>query len=161
MKRTAIFPGSFDPITKGHQAIVERALHLFDEVIIAIGINANKKTLFSEEERIAYIKKTFKKHPQVKVCSYNGLTVDFCKDNNVKFILRGLRSGTDFEYEKSIHQVNKLLATDLESVLLFSDAELGSITSSIVREVLSHGGDISSMVPEEIVAEVSSKAKKD
>ena len=145
MKR-ALFPGSFDPITLGHVDIINRALPLFDELVIAIGINANKKYMFSLEQRIEFIQNTFKDEPKIKVDSYRGLTVDFCKKIEANFILRGLRNPTDFEFEKTITQVNRTLS-DIETVFLLTSSETSFISSSIVREVIEFKGDYSKMVP--------------
>ncbi|MFA8450630.1 MAG: pantetheine-phosphate adenylyltransferase [Bacteroidales bacterium] len=157
--KIAIFPGSFDPITKGHKSIIERATQIFDEIIIAIGINANKNTLFSLEDRKNMLEKSFHNNPKVKIASFDGLTVDFCKEHNANYIIRGLRNSADFEYEKTIHEVNTLLYPELETVLLFSEPKYGVITSSLVREIISHKGDISEFVPKEILKEVNSKTK--
>lgn len=145
MKR-ALFPGSFDPITLGHVDIINRALPLFDELVIAIGINANKKHMFSLEQRIEFIQNTFKDEPKIKVDSYRGLTVDFCKKIEANFILRGLRNPTDFEFEKTITQVNRTLS-DIETVFLLTSSETSFLSSSIVREVIEFKGDYSKMVP--------------
>ena len=145
MKR-ALFPGSFDPLTLGHVDVINRALPLFDELVIAIGINANKKYMFSLEQRIEFIQNTFKDEPKIKVDSYQGLTVDFCKKIEANFILRGLRNPTDFEFEKTITQVNRTLS-DIETVFLLTSSETSFISSSIVREVIEFKGDYSKMVP--------------
>lgn len=148
MKRIAVFPGSFDPITKGHESIVLRAASLFDEIIVAIGDNSEKKSLFPIEERLEWIKTVFSKNSNIFVETYSGLTVDFCKQKNAKFILRGLRTSADFEFERSIGQTNKLLDAEIETVFLLTTSELSSITSSIVREVYKHNGDVSPFIPE-------------
>jgi len=145
MKR-AVFPGSFDPVTLGHVDIIKRGLSFFDEVIIAIGVNADKKYLFSLEERTAFLEEAFKKVDGIKILTYQGLTVDFCKKQQADFILRGLRNTADFEYEKSIAQANYKLA-GIETVFLFSSPEISYISSSIVRDVLRNGGDASAMLP--------------
>lgn len=145
MKR-ALFPGSFDPITLGHVDVINRALPLFDELVIAIGINANKKYMFSLEQRIEFIQNTFKDEPKIKVDSYQGLTVDFCKKIEANFILRGLRNPIDFEFEKTITQVNRTLS-DIETVFLLTSSETSFLSSSIVREVIEFKGDYSKMVP--------------
>lgn len=145
MKR-AVFPGSFDPVTLGHVDIIKRGLSFFDEVIIAIGVNADKKYLFSLEERTAFLEEAFKKVDGIKIMTYQGLTVDFCKKQQADFILRGLRNTADFEYEKSIAQANYKLA-GIETVFLFSSPEISYISSSIVRDVLRNGGDASAMLP--------------
>lgn len=147
--RIAIFPGSFDPITKGHEDIILRAIPLFDDIIIAIGNNADKKYMFSLEQRVTFIKDSFKNYNSVSVESYNGLTIDFCKKKNAQFILRGLRNTTDFEFEKSIAQSNKSLS-GIETVFLFTEGNLAHISSSIVRDIKRNGGDISAFVPTHI-----------
>lgn len=148
MKR-AIFPGSFDPITNGHVDIIERSLPLFDEIIIAIGINAKKKYMFSLEERKKFIEQTFKIQDKIKVTTYEGLTVSFCKKVEADFIIRGLRNPADFEFEKTITQVNRRLS-DIETVFLLTSPENAFISSSIVREVIHFEGDYRSMVPEAV-----------
>ena len=148
MKR-AIFPGSFDPITLGHHDIIKRGVQLFDEVIVAIGINAEKKYMFSIEERMKFISEAFKEEPKVKVVSYEGLTVDFCKKNNVKFILRGLRNPADFEFEKAIAHTNRDLAP-IETVFLLTAANTSYISSSIVRDVIRNNGDYTKLVPKSV-----------
>ncbi|RZN79052.1 MAG: pantetheine-phosphate adenylyltransferase [Winogradskyella sp.] len=148
MKR-AIFPGSFDPITLGHYDIIQRSVTLFDEVIVAIGINADKKYMFSLDERKAFIEHAFKDEQKVKVVTYKGLTVDFCKENNVDFILRGLRNPADFEFEKAIAHTNRDLAP-IETVFLLTAASTSYISSSIVRDVIRNNGDYTKLVPESV-----------
>ncbi|MGB2170943.1 MAG: pantetheine-phosphate adenylyltransferase [Flavobacteriaceae bacterium] len=145
MKR-AIFPGSFDPITMGHVDIINRSLPLFDELIIAIGVNSRKKYMFSLEQRKAFIESTFANEPKIKVDSYEGLTVDYCALIEAHFIIRGLRNPADFEFEKTITQVNRRLSK-IETVFLLTSSDTSFISSSIVREVIHFGGDYSSMVP--------------
>ncbi len=147
--RRAIFPGSFDPITLGHYDIIKRGVTLFDEVIVAIGVNANKKYMFSLEERMNFIKESFKNEPKITVVSYKGLTVDFCQKNNVKFILRGLRNPADFEFEKAIAHTNRDLAP-IETVFLLTAAKTSYIASSIVRDVIRNNGDYTKLVPESV-----------
>ena len=147
IKRIAVFPGSFDPITKGHVDIVERAIPLFDEIIIAVGTNTSKNYMFSQEQRSAWVKETFAAHPTVKAVDYNGLTVDFAREHGAGFLLRGLRNPADFEFEKAIAQANRELVPDLETVFLLTSASYAYISSSIVREVCKFGGDISHFVP--------------
>jgi pantetheine-phosphate adenylyltransferase len=144
--KKAVFPGSFDPITLGHVDIIYRGLELYDEVIIAIGVNADKKYLFSLEQREAFIANLFAQEPRIKVMCYEGLTADLCKKENAKYLLRGLRNTTDFEFEKAIAQANAKLQ-DIETVLLFSKPEHAFISSSIVRDVLRNRGDYTFMVP--------------
>ena len=145
MKR-AVFPGSFDPITKGHFDIIERGVTLFDEVIVAIGVNADKKYMFTLEQRQAFIKDAFKDEPKVKVITYKGLTVDFCLKNNVQFILRGLRNPADFEFEKAIAHTNRKLS-QIETVFLLTSSGKSYISSSIVRDVIRNNGDYTGLVP--------------
>ena len=145
MKRF-VFPGSFDPITIGHQEIIERALPLCDELIIAVGKNNEKKNMFSLEERIKFIEETNKNNSKVVVESYEGLTVDFCKKVKADALLRGLRNPADFEFEKSVAQMNRKL-TGIETVFLLTSASHSFISSSIVREIMRFGGDYSSLVP--------------
>ena len=148
MKR-AIFPGSFDPITLGHTDIINRALPLFDEIIIAVGINADKKYMFSLKERLNFIKESYINIPKIKVETYSGLTIDFCKKIDADFILRGLRNPADFEFEKAIAQTNRKLSK-IETVFLLTSSDTSFISSSIVRDVLRNGGDISSLVPKSV-----------
>jgi pantetheine-phosphate adenylyltransferase len=151
MKKTALFPGSFDPFTVGHEAIVRRALKIFDEIIIAVGANESKKGgFFSLESRMAMIRKVFDGEPRVKVDHYDGLTVDFCRLKGAGFLLRGLRTSADFEYERAIAQVNKAMAQDIESVFLLTAPEHTPINSTIVKDILRHGGDASKFVPSAI-----------
>jgi pantetheine-phosphate adenylyltransferase len=145
----AIFPGSFDPITLGHYDIIERGIPLFDELIIAIGINADKKYMFSLEERKQFIEDCFGNNPKVKVVTYEGLTVHFCQENNVDFILRGLRNPADFEFEKAIAHTNRDLAP-IETVFLLTAASTSYISSSIVRDVIRNNGDYTKLVPKTV-----------
>lgn len=145
--RKAVFPGSFDPITLGHVDIIERGLPLFDEIILAIGTNADKKYMFSLEDRLSFLEKTFEGEPKVRVQVYSGLTVNFCKEQGAGFILRGLRNGIDLEYEKAIGQTNYRMA-GIESVFLISSPGKGHFSSTIVRDVIRNGGDFGFMVPE-------------
>lgn len=151
MKR-ALFPGSFDPITNGHYDIIKRGIKLFDEVIVAIGINADKKYMFSLEERQRFIEEAFKDEPKIKVVTYKGLTVDFCKENDVDFILRGLRNPADFEFEKAIAHTNRKLSK-IETVFLLTAAKTSFISSSIVRDVIRNNGDYTVLVPESVVVD--------
>jgi pantetheine-phosphate adenylyltransferase len=148
MKR-AIFPGSFDPITLGHYDIIERGVHLFDEIIIAVGTNADKEYMFSERERKSFIEEAFKQQPNVKVDTYRGLTIDYCKKVDAQFILRGLRNPADFEFEKAIAHTNRKLS-GIETVFLLTSSGKSYISSSIVRDVIRNGGDYTSLVPETV-----------
>ncbi|MCK5846725.1 MAG: pantetheine-phosphate adenylyltransferase [Bacteroidales bacterium] len=153
MKR-AVFPGSFDPITIGHQSVIERALPLFDEIIIAIGINATKSSMFDMEARKEWIEKSFNNNPKIIVKSFDGLTVDFCKKEGARYILRGLRTAADFEFERGIGQVNKLMSKEIETIFMLTSTAHTPISSSIVRDVVKNNGDISKLVPDCIVEEI-------
>ena len=150
--RVAVFPGSFDPITLGHYDIVERAAPLFDKIIIAIGQNSQKKYMFSLEERMEFIKKTFEKFPNVEVDHFEGLTIDYCHSKNVNFILRGLRNPADFEFEKAIAQTNRELTQQnkIETIFLLTSASKTFISSSIVREIITFGGNYELLVPDTV-----------
>ncbi len=148
MKR-ALFPGSFDPLTSGHYDIIKRGVTLFDEVIVAIGINADKKSMFSLKERQQFIENAFADEPKIKVVTYKGLTVDFCKKIGVDFILRGLRNPADFEFEKAIAHTNRDLAP-IETVFLLTSAQTSYISSSIVRDVIRNNGDYTKLVPKSV-----------
>jgi pantetheine-phosphate adenylyltransferase len=144
--KKAIFPGTFDPFTIGHQSIVERGLSLVDEIVVAIGINPNKQTYFSQEQRVEAITRLFKDNPRVTVQSYTGLTVDFAKEVGAHFILRGIRSINDFENEKNTADINRQIA-GVETVVLFTEPALSHVSSSIVRELLSFGKSVNGFVP--------------
>ena len=143
MERIAIFPGSFDPFTLGHEALVRRGLQLFDKIIICIGYNSNKSSFFPLDQRIKWIEKIFANEPQITVDYYTGLTVDYCKKVGAQYILRGLRTAADFEYERAIAQINRKMETQIESVFLLTQPEHTPITSTIVRDILRHDGDAS------------------
>lgn len=145
MKR-AIFPGTFDPFTTGHFSIVERALTFMDEIIIGIGINESKNTYFAIDKRVEVIRDFYKNESRVKVEAYNTLTIDFAKEMNADFIIRGIRTVKDFEYEESISDVNRKLA-GVETILLFTEPELSCVSSTLVRELLSFGKDVSQFIP--------------
>jgi pantetheine-phosphate adenylyltransferase len=147
--RKAVFPGSFDPITLGHLDIIERSLPLFDEIVIAIGVNAEKKYMFSLEERKRFIEETFKDEKKVSVITYEGLTIDLCKKIKAHFILRGLRNPADFEFEKAIAHTNRRLSK-IETVFLLTAAKTSFISSSIVRDVIRNGGEYQVLVPEAV-----------
>jgi pantetheine-phosphate adenylyltransferase len=150
MKKIAVFPGSFDPLTIGHEAIVRRALNLFDEIIIAVGANALKKSFYSLDIRKEIISKVFQNESRVRIAHYEGLTVDFCKKNGAGYILRGLRTSADFEFERAIAQVNKVLAAGIETVFILTVPEHSHINSSIIRDIIRSGGDASMFVPSAI-----------
>ena len=147
--KKALFPGSFDPITLGHYDIIKRGVQLFDEIIVAIGVNAEKKYMFSLEQRKKFIEEAFKDEPKVKVLTYQGLTVDFCRELGVDFILRGLRNPADFEFEKAIAHTNRDLAP-IETVFLLTAASTSYIASSIVRDVIRNNGDYTKLVPKSV-----------
>jgi len=147
--RRAIFPGSFDPLTLGHSDIIMRGITLFDELIIAIGVNADKKYMFSLDERKEFVQKAFENEPKIKVMTYEGLTVNFCQKVKADFILRGLRNPADFEFEKAIAHTNRKLS-EIETVFLLTASNTSYISSSIVRDVIRNGGDYSLLVPESV-----------
>ncbi len=147
MKRIAIFPGSFDPFTIGHESIVQRAIPLFDKIYIMIGYNANKKSFFPIEKRIKWITQIFKDVKSVEVRLHDGLTVDFCKEVGAQYILRGIRTSSDFEYERAIAQVNKKMHPEIESVFLLTLPEHTPVNATIIRDIVSHGGDASMFLP--------------
>ncbi len=149
--RRAIFPGSFDPITLGHYDIIHRGIPLFDELVIAIGINADKSYMFPLEARQRFITEAFKEEPKIKVLTYEGLTVDFCKKIGADYILRGLRNPGDFEFEKAIAHTNRKLS-EIETVFLLTSSGKSYISSSIVRDVIRNGGDYTGLVPETVRA---------
>lgn len=151
MERIAVFPGSFDPITLGHYDIVERAVPLFDQIIVAIGQNAQKNYMFSLEQRRKWLEDSFKPFPNVRVDIYEGLTVDYCKKMGANFILRGLRNPADFEFEKAIAHTNRAITKkDIETVFLLTSSGKSYISSSIVRDVLRNGGNYEILVPKEV-----------
>ncbi|MDP2422851.1 MAG: pantetheine-phosphate adenylyltransferase [Bacteroidales bacterium] len=149
--KTAIFPGSFDPITKGHEDIVLRALQMFDKIYIALGINSEKRSFFPLEKRMQWLHDVFKSYPNIEVISYEGLTVDICKKLNCKYILRGLRTSADFEFERSIGQMNKKIYPDIETVFFLALPEYTALNSSIVRDIVRNGGDPAPFVPDSVV----------
>jgi len=150
MKKIAVFPGSFDPITKGHENVILRATGLFDEIIVAVGLNSEKQSFFPVNQRMEWIRKVFASYPNIIVSSFTGLTIDFCKEMNARYILRGLRTSADFEFERSIGQMNKQMLPDTETVFLLTLPEYTAITSSIVREIIRHGGDPAAFIPDAI-----------
>jgi len=143
----AVFPGSFDPITLGHQNIIERALPLFDKIVVAIGQNAMKKYHFSMEQRVDFIKATFNNNQKIEIITYTGLTVNFCKKVNANYIIRGIRNNADYMYENSIAQMNKAMAGNIETIFIPTIPELSAINSTIVRDIILNGGDASQFVP--------------
>ena len=147
--KKAISPGSFDPITLGHVDIINRGVTLFDEIIIAIGENSSKDYMFSIDERVAFIESAFKDNPKISVMNYSGLTIDFCKEIGVDFIVRGLRNPADFEFEKAIAHTNRHLST-LETIFLLTSSQTSFISSSIVREIIRYEGDYKKLVPNSV-----------
>jgi pantetheine-phosphate adenylyltransferase len=150
MNRIAVFPGSFDPITKGHENVVRRAAGMFDEIIVAIGHNTTKQSMFSMEQRSNWVEQTFADLPNVRTVIYEGLTVDFCKQQGARFLLRGLRNSGDFEYERTIAHMNKALWPELETVLMFTDTAFVSVHSTVIREIIKNHGDVSEFVPSSV-----------
>lgn len=147
MMKIAVFPGSFDPITVGHVEIVKRALPLFDKIVVAVGINANKRHLFSVERRLEWLRLVFKDYPQIEVGSFEKLTAHYCQRIGARFLLRGLRNASDFDYEKTISQLNHIVGGGIETVFLISQPEFSHISSTIVREIIVGGGDAQPFVP--------------
>jgi len=150
MKKIALFPGSFDPFTLGHESIVQRALPLFDKIIVAIGYNAEKQGFFPLEKRIKWIEQVFEGEDKIVVEKYEGLTIDFCNSKKAAFLLRGLRTAADFEYERVIAQTNKALAPEIESIFILTTPELTAIHSNTIRDVIRHGGNANQFVPKQI-----------
>jgi len=150
MARIAVFPGSFDPVTRGHESIIRRALPLFNKLIIAVGDNSGKQSFFPLEKRLEWLKELFAGDSDIEITNYTGLTVDFCRSRKAKYILRGLRTAADFEFERSIGQMNKLMVPDIETVFLLCEPEFSALSSSIVRDIVRHGGDVRQFVPEAI-----------
>ncbi|MEN8115973.1 MAG: pantetheine-phosphate adenylyltransferase [Bacteroidota bacterium] len=147
MDKIAIFPGSFDPFTIGHESVVCRALPMFDKIVIMIGYNANKKSFFPIEKRLKWINQVFKEEKKIEVRIHEGLTVDFCKEVGAKYILRGIRTSSDFEYERAIAQVNKKMHPEIESVFLLTLPEHTPVNATIIRDIIFHGGDASMFLP--------------
>ena len=154
MEKICLFPGTFDPVTLGHTDIINRALPLFDKIIIGIGSNVNKQPMFADEQRLQWLKDIYKNNPKVASVIYEGLTVDCCKKYNANFILRGIRYVNDFEYEKAIADMNRSLAGDIETVFLTCLPQYTSVASTLVRDVLKNGGDVSRFLPEEVNASI-------
>jgi pantetheine-phosphate adenylyltransferase len=150
MNRTAIFPGSFDPFTIGHESIVRRALPLFEKIIVAIGFNSNKQGFFPLEDRVNWINTVFEDDDKIEVEVFEGLTVDFCIRKKAGYILRGLRTSSDFEYERAIGQMNRAMHPDIETVFLLTQPEHTHVASTIVRDIIMHGGDASMFLPKKI-----------
>lgn len=150
MQRICLFPGTFDPITLGHVDIVERAVGMFDKLVIGIGSNASKQPMFSIEQRMGWMKEIFKNEPRIEVSGYEGLTVDYCRTIGAHFILRGIRYISDFEYEKAIADMNRMLAPDIETVFLTCSPAYSTISSTLVRDVIRNGGNAAMFMPKEV-----------
>ena len=148
MNRKAVFPGSFAPFTKGHESIVLRALPLFDEIVIAVGTNSEKNEYFSLEERCKWIEQVFVNEPKVNVQKYEGLTIDFCEKVKANYILRGLRNSSDFKYEKGIAQMNRSMKKYIDTIFIITEPEVSHISSTLVRDVVKNGGNVSQFVPD-------------
>lgn len=150
MQRICLFPGTFDPITLGHIDIIERAVSLFDKLVIGVGINSSKQPMFTIEQRTGWFKEIFKDEPRIEVVGYEGLTVDFCKKINARYILRGIRYVSDFEYEKAIADMNRMLEPGIETLFLTCSPSYSTISSTLVRDVIRNGGNVSMFVPAEV-----------
>jgi pantetheine-phosphate adenylyltransferase len=150
MQRICLFPGTFDPITKGHVDVIERAVSLFDKLIIGIGINSSKQPMFTVEQRCNWIREIFRNEPRIEVTGYEGLTIEYCKQVNANYILRGIRYISDFEYEKAIADMNRMLAPNIETLFLTCSPEYSTISSTLVRDVIRNKGNVSLFVPKEV-----------
>lgn len=147
MPGIAVFPGSFDPVTKGHESIVQRALPLFDSIIVAIGSNSTKSSMFPLEKRKQWLEQTFAPNPKIKIVEYSSLTIELCRKHKANYIIRGLRSVTDFEYESNIAKMNRMMEPGIETIFMLSLPEFSGIHSTIIREIIKHGGDVSQFIP--------------
>jgi pantetheine-phosphate adenylyltransferase len=150
MQRICLFPGTFDPITLGHVDVIERAVSLFDKLVIGVGINSTKQPMFSVEQRTGWIKEIFRNEPSIEVIGYEGLTVDCCRKIGAKYILRGIRYVSDFEYEKAIADMNRMLVPDIETLFLTCAPLYSTISSTLVRDVIRNGGDAGMFMPREV-----------
>jgi pantetheine-phosphate adenylyltransferase len=157
MQRICLFPGTFDPVTLGHTDIIDRALPLFDELVIGIGINSSKVPMFSVEQRVEWIREIYKHEPRIKVASYEGLTVNFCKEIKAQFILRGIRYVSDFEYEKAIADINRKLEHEVETIFLTCSPEYSTIASTLVRDVIRYKGDAAQFLPDVVANSINLK----
>jgi pantetheine-phosphate adenylyltransferase len=150
MQRIGLFPGTFDPITLGHTDIIDRALNLFDKLYIGIGANSNKEPMFSLDKRLGWISEVYKNEPKIEAVSYKGLTADFCRSIDAQFILRGIRDVSDFEYEKSIADVNRMMDNKLETIFLTCSPQYSSFSSTLVRDVIRNNGDVRLFLPKQV-----------
>lgn len=150
MQRICLFPGSFDPVTKGHVDIIQRSVALFDKMVIGVGINSNKQPMFTAAQRVGWIREIFKDDPRIEVESYEGLTVNFCNKIGARFILRGVRYVSDFEYEKAIADMNRILEPGLETIFLTSSPLYSTVSSTLVRDVIRNAGKVDMFIPEEV-----------
>lgn len=151
MSRICLFPGTFDPVTLGHTDIINRALPLFDKIFVGIGMNSSKAPMFTTEQRLEWFREIYKDEPKIAVGAYTGLTVDYCNQLGAKFILRGIRFVSDFEYEKTIADANRMLDRNIETVFLTGEPQYSSVASTIVRDILKHHGDASAFLPEAVI----------
>jgi pantetheine-phosphate adenylyltransferase len=151
MQKIAVFPGSFDPFTKGHENVISRALPLFDKICIAIGHNSEKKSFFTLEQRLTMIGRLYLDESKVVLDYYDGLTVDFCKKVGAQYLLRGLRTSADFEFERSIAQINRKMNSEIETIFILAVPEFAPVSSSIIREILRYGGDASQFTPDKMI----------
>jgi pantetheine-phosphate adenylyltransferase len=154
MNRVALFPGTFDPLTLGHVDIIDRALPLFDKLIIGIGINSNKKPMFSDQQRLDWIERIYKKEPKISAVVYEGLTVQCCKAVGANFVVRGIRYVNDFEYEKAIADMNRSIDNNVETIFFTCLPKFTSVASTLVRDVLRYGGNVDQFLPEEIIKDL-------
>ncbi|NNV57613.1 pantetheine-phosphate adenylyltransferase [Limnovirga soli] len=156
-QRICLFPGTFDPVTLGHTDIINRALPLFDKIVVGIGMNSSKAPMFPEAQRLQWFREIYINEPKVDVKSYDGLTVDFCKTIGANFILRGIRFVSDFEYEKTIADANRMLDRNIETVFLTGEPQYSSVASTIVRDILKHHGDASPFLPQAVINTLKNK----
>ncbi len=155
--KKAIYPGSFDPVTKGHVDVIKRASKLFDHLVVGVLVNSAKNPLFSIEERVKMLEEIFKDYDNIEIVSFGGLLVDYCHQNNISTIVRGLRAVTDFEYELQIAQTNRVIAPDIDTIFLTTSLEYAYLSSSVVKEIASYGGNINPLVPENVVEKIYNK----